>query len=53
MAPIKYSIWFDHMVVVMAVDEKGIWIGDPLKGRVQMSEEALKERWLGRTITID
>lgn len=53
MAPIKYSFWFDHMVVVLAVDEKGIWIGDPLKGRVHMAEETLKERWLGRTITID
>lgn len=53
MAPIKYSFWFDHMVVVLAVDEKGIWIGDPLKGRVQMTEAELEKRWLGRTITLE
>jgi hypothetical protein len=53
MAPLKYSFFFDHMVVVMAVDEGGCWIGDPLKGRVFVKTAELKKRWIGRTITVD
>jgi hypothetical protein len=50
---LKFSFWFDHMVAVLAVDERGYWIGDPLKGRVLMSADELKKRWLGRAITVD
>lgn len=51
LAPIKYSVWFDHMTVLLEVDGDRVVIGDPLHGRVEYTRETLAGRWLGRVVT--
>ena len=48
LAPLRYSFWFDHMVVVLEADRTSVLLGDPLRGRVRETHEALAPRWRGR-----
>ncbi len=42
----------DHYVALLERDGQGIWIGDPLDGRRQISQEEFRQRWTGTLIRL-
>jgi len=53
LAPLKWSFWFDHMVVVLAPTEDGLLIGEPLRGPVRMTRANLAPLWRGTAVTAE
>lgn len=53
MATIKWSFFVDHWVVVREVGERGVVIGDPLRGKVVLSREEFEAVWRGGLVTAD
>jgi len=44
-AVVKFSLLIDHFVTVLEVTDSGVVVGDPLKGRVEMTPEEFAGRW--------
>jgi len=44
-ATVKHNYWADHYIVVFEVGNGYVIVGDPLKGRVQMSTERFESIW--------
>ncbi|MEZ6188575.1 MAG: cysteine peptidase family C39 domain-containing protein [Planctomycetota bacterium] len=53
MATIQWSTFVDHWVVVRGVDARGVILGDPLRGKVVLSEAEFKAVWRGGLVTAD
>jgi hypothetical protein len=44
-AVVKFALLIDHFVTVLEVTGTGVVVGDPLKGRVEMTPEEFARRW--------
>lgn len=53
MATIKWSLFVDHWVVVREVSDAGVVIGDPIRGKLTLSEAEFREVWRGGLVTAD
>lgn len=50
--PMRFSFWFDHMTVLLRVENGGYVIGDPLKGPEFYSKEKFVKRWYERAVLV-
>lgn len=48
---IKYSLFFDHMICVLKVDQDFVYVIDSLKGKRKMTREKFLEQW--RNVNIE
>ena len=44
-AVVKFSWMVDHYITVLRVDNRTITVGDPLRGRENISLDEFKKRW--------
>jgi len=52
-AIVKFAFLIDHFVTVLEVTETTVVVGDPLKGRVEMTREEFDDRWRRCGIVLD
>ncbi len=50
---IRYVPWIDHWVVVLEVQEGGVIVGDPVRGRNAMGREMFVKKWRGVMVTVE
>jgi predicted double-glycine peptidase len=49
---VKYKLFVDHWVVVLAIEGERVLIGDPIDGRIVLDRESFLEMWRGRMVTL-
>ena len=52
-ATIKFALFVDHYVVVFEVKEDRVIVGDPLKGRYEITREDFRKLWRFKGITFE
>ena len=52
LTPLRWGYFFNHMVPVLAADDRRVTLGDPLTGRRVMSADDFQAEWLGRAIYV-
>lgn len=48
---IKYAQWVDHWVVVLAITESQVTVGDPIRGRESLPRQDFERKWRGVIVT--
>ena len=53
LTPLQYERTRRHMVVILASNEDGVWLMDPMAGVMRMDSEAFRSLFVGQVIVFD
>lgn len=49
---VKFTLFVDHFVTVLDIEDNFVTIGDPLQGKIRIRKEIFKDRWRSKGLVI-